>query len=75
MSYGEFLEFRMVGKILAKLLTALIFGSFDQAKEHILLKSMLFMGLRTFSSSPEYTDSAARNGVISVDYCIYCKLS
>jgi hypothetical protein len=29
-----------------------IFGSFDQAKEHILLKSMPFMGLMTFSASP-----------------------
>jgi len=42
----------MEGKILAKFLTALIFGSFDQAKEHILLKSMPFMGLMTFSASP-----------------------
>jgi len=34
MIYCEFLEFRLEGKILAKLLTALILGSFDQAKEH-----------------------------------------
>jgi hypothetical protein len=32
----------------------LIFGSFDQAKEHSLLKSMPFMGLMTFSASPNY---------------------
>jgi len=53
MSYCEFLEFRVEGKILAKFLTALIFGSFDQAKEHTLLKSMPFMGMMTFSASPK----------------------
>jgi len=53
MSYSGFLEYRMEGKILAKFLTALIFVSFDQAKEHTLLKSMPIMGLMTFSASPK----------------------
>jgi len=44
----------MEGKILAQFLTALIFGSFDQAKEHTLLKSVPFMDLMTFSVSPDY---------------------
>jgi len=51
MSYSEFLEFRLEGKILAKFLTALIFGSFDQAKEHTILKSVPFMGLRLFQQA------------------------
>jgi hypothetical protein len=41
----------MEGKILAKFLTALIFGSFDQAKEHTILKSVPFMGLRLFQQA------------------------
>jgi len=41
----------MEGKILAQFLKALIFGSFDQAKEHRLLKSMPLMCLMTFSAS------------------------
>jgi hypothetical protein len=40
---ASFLEFRVEGKILAKFLTALIFGSFDQAKEHILLTHIAAM--------------------------------
>jgi hypothetical protein len=36
MSYSEFLEFRMEERILAQFLTALIFGSFYQVKEHAL---------------------------------------
>jgi hypothetical protein len=43
----------MEGKILAKFLTALIFGSFYQEKEHTLLKSMPFMGLMTLAARPE----------------------
>jgi hypothetical protein len=41
------------GKILVKFLTALIFGSFYQEKEHMLLKSMPFMGYMTFSARPK----------------------
>jgi hypothetical protein len=51
MCYSEFLEFRREAKILAKFLTALIFGSFYQEKEHILLRSMPFTSLMTISTS------------------------
>jgi hypothetical protein len=45
----------MEGKVLAKLLTALIFWFFCiKTKEHTLLRNMPFMGWMTFSASPMY---------------------
>jgi hypothetical protein len=52
MSYSEFLEFRMEGKILAKFLTALIFCFFCiKTKENSKLKYTPFTGLMTISES------------------------
>jgi hypothetical protein len=72
MSCSEFLEFRMEGKILAQFLTALIFGSLDQAKEHTLKMENVFIWAwrlfqQTLSSKEVIVLFACKYGIILKD--------